>query len=485
VTIALVAVGGALTLGRSSTANPGVNVWLSLQDDLPSDGNFDTLRRPSVAWTTDSSTAGPTITVRDAIRYQPIDGFGASLTDSSAWLISRSPQRNAIMQRLFSRTTGIGLSFLRQPLGGSDYTVGPGYTYDDLPAGQVDTDLSHFSVSRDEAYIIPLLRQALSINPGIKIIASPWSPPAWMKRPRSAGQSPALSGGSLDPVYNAVYAQYFKRFLEAYRAHGISIFAVSPQNEPTTDLMSAPWSFISPAEEQVFVRDYLGPVLAGSGTRILVSDDAMPKTAQYAQVLKSDARTWQYVGGTATHCYFGGLDKMVIDQQPAYMTECSDGIHGTVYDGHNIDAVIDSTRYGARGVALWNIALDQNNGPIPPAPYGCAFSDPHDGGCTPVLTIPDRGPTYEPTGAAARYDADFYYLGHASKFVVAGAVRVDSPDLSSQGIKDVAFQNPDGTHVLLVHNTARHRTSIAVRWAGRSFTFQMAARSIATFSWRA
>src|SRR5713226_2793474 len=147
VTVVLVAAGGALTLGRTAAVDPGVSVWLSLQDAMPTDGHFDRLRRPSIAWTVDTSRGGPTIEVRDAIHYQPIDGFGASLTDSSAWLMSRSPQRDAIMQRLFSRTNGIGVSFLRQPLAGSDYTVGPAYTYDDAPIGQPDTSLSRFSVS--------------------------------------------------------------------------------------------------------------------------------------------------------------------------------------------------------------------------------------------------------------------------------------------------------------------------------------------------
>lgn len=482
-TVVLAAAGGALTLGRTSAATPGVSMWLSLQDAMPTDGNFDSLRRPGIAWTADTLTAVPTIDVRDGIRFQPIEGYGASLTDSSAWLLSRSPQRDAIMQRLFSRASGIGVSFLRQPMGGSDYTSGPAYTYDDVPVDQPDTSLIHFSVSHDDAYIIPLLRQALAINPAIKVMASPWSPPAWMKLPTKPGQSPSLAGGSLNPAYYAVYAQYFKRFLDAYRTRGVPVFAVSLQNEPTYDLLNAPWASMSAAEEQVFLRDYLGPALTGSGTRILVSDDAMPHMPEYVQRFRDDPQTWRYVGGTALHCYFGGLDHLVVDQQPAYLTECSNGIAFTVYDGNNIDAVIDGTRAGARAVALWNVVLDQNQGPIPAAPYGCNFSDRTWGLCTPMITLPNpSAPNYRAT-ATLQYDPDFYYLGHASKFVVPGAVRVDATDLSSIGIKDVAFRNPDGTDVLLVHNKGLMAATLHVRSGGRAFTVEMPPRSTATFTW--
>jgi glucosylceramidase len=174
---------------------------------------------------------------------------------------------------------------------------------------------------------------------------------------------------------------------------------------------------------------------------------------------------------------------MIVDQQPAYLSECSNGIAGTAYDGNNIDALIDGTRAGARAVALWNIALDQNNGPIPAAPYGCHFSDPSWGACTPMITIPNQAaPNYQPT-AAMEYDPDFYYLGHASKFVTPGAVRVDSTDLSSINIKDVAFQNPDGTDVLIVHNKGLMAASLHVRSGGRAFSIEMPPRSTATVTW--
>jgi glucosylceramidase len=473
----------ALTLGRG--APTGVRVWLTDPASAPTSGDFDSQSRAGLAWGVDSGASLLTIDVRDSIQYQRMDGFGASLTDSSAWLISQSPQRDLIMQRLFSRNAGIGISFLRQPIGASDYTVGPAYTYDDAPVGQPDSSLSRFSVAHDDTYIIPLLRRALAINPSLKFMASPWSPPAWMKR-STTGSLPGLNGGSVDPIYFDAYARYLVKFVQAYGARGIPIFAITPQNEPTADLWGAPWANMSAEDETAFVRDYLGPQLSKyPGTRILVSDDAMPSMAKHVERIASDPNAWRYVGGTATHCYFGGLDRMTFPGKDAYVTECSNGIGTTTYNGRTIDAIIDSARGGAKAVVLWNIALDQQLGPIPAAPYGCNFVDIATyGACTAMVTIPDGpAPAYRPTGQPAKYELDYYHLGHASKFVLPGAVRIDSSSLDPLGIKNVAFKNPDGSLVLLVHNTSAQPQLIKVRQAGRAFEYTLPANAVATFSW--
>src|SRR5919198_4139667 len=172
--------------------------------------------------------AAPTITVDTSRAYQRIEGLGASITDSSAHLIAHSPDRDAIMRSLFDPRAGLGLSYLRQPMGASDFVAGPHYTYDDVPAGQTDFGLRHFSIAHDRAEILPLLRQARSLNPHLKIMATPWSPPAWMKT------NDSLVGGRFkdDPrVYDA-YARYFGRFIQGYRRAGVPIDAITLQNEP-------------------------------------------------------------------------------------------------------------------------------------------------------------------------------------------------------------------------------------------------------------
>jgi glucosylceramidase len=213
----------ALACAAPSFAHgPGVRAWLTTGDraSLLAEQPADALGAPD--------PSAPTIAVDPARSYQRIEGLGASITDSSAHLLARSPDRGAIMRSLFDPRGGLGLSYLRQPMGASDFVAGPHYTYDDVPAGQTDFRLKHFSIAHDRAEILPLLRQALRLNPNLKVMATPWSPPAWMKT------NDSLVGGRFkdDPrVYDA-YARYFVRFVQEYRRAGVPIDAVTLQNEP-------------------------------------------------------------------------------------------------------------------------------------------------------------------------------------------------------------------------------------------------------------
>jgi glucosylceramidase len=204
---------GALTItgvASSSAASATVAMWLTTPDRAH-------LLAPQPASALGPADPGlPTITVDPAKTFQPIEGFGGSITESAARVISASPNRQAIMRDLFDRDTGIGLNYLRQPMGASDFVAGSHYTYDDMPPGQTDYGLTGFSVERDRAEILPLLRQARQLNPETKILATPWSPPAWMKT------SGSLIGGQLtedDRAYQA-YARYFVWFLKEYAAAG-------------------------------------------------------------------------------------------------------------------------------------------------------------------------------------------------------------------------------------------------------------------------
>src|SRR6202046_3723689 len=141
-----------------------------------------------------SSAQSQVITVSPSTTYQAMTGFGASFTDSSAWLVYNSPLRNQIMTKLFDPNQGIGLDFLRQPIGASDFSQSL-FSYDDMPAGQTDPTLADFSIAHDQAYIIPILQQALSINPSTTIMATPWSPPGWMKTSGSMIRSEERRGG--------------------------------------------------------------------------------------------------------------------------------------------------------------------------------------------------------------------------------------------------------------------------------------------------
>jgi len=215
--------------------------------------------QPPIAFVADGAASGLPITVDSGKQYQTIDGFGASFSDSSAWLIWNKlnpTQQTSLMQQLFSTQDGIGLSFLRQPMGATDFSASGNYSYDDMPAGQTDPNLSNFSVAHDAVYIIPLLQRALAINPGIKVVALPWSPPAWMKA------TGTMNGGNIDPQYYSSLSQYFARFVQAYKRAGIPIYALSVQNEPLYSTTDYPTTYIAPEDEARFIADFLSPALA-------------------------------------------------------------------------------------------------------------------------------------------------------------------------------------------------------------------------------
>ena len=431
--------------------------------------------QPAAEFGTGGSENTQVIAVNEANRYQPIDGFGASLTDSAAWVIwnDLSPsQQSSLMQQLFSPTGGIGLSFLRQPMGASDFAVNGNYSYDDVPAGQTDPQLAHFSVAHDNAYIIPLLQQALALNPQTKIVALPWSPPAWMKR------GGTMNGGEMDTTYSSSLAQYFVLFLQAYQNAGIPIYAISVQNEPLNSTASYPSESLSASDESDFIANYLAPVLTTAGfsnVKLLGYEHNWDNTSYPESVLAGSAGA--SVAGTSFHCYAGDVSAQstVEAAYPAkdiWFTECS-GTVGSNFAGDLVwnsqNLLIGATRNWARSISLWNLALDQNSGP-------------QNGGCTNcrgVVTIDNSS-----SPATITHNVEYYVLGHLSKFVVPGAYRIDSSTAGSGGIENVAFQNPDGSIVLFVLNSASASQDIAVSWKNAYFNSSLPGQSVATFSWK-
>lgn len=203
------------------TSNYNAEVWLTT-------GNQSTLfqKQASALAFSSASNSFPMIDVDSAQTFQTIDGFGYTFTGSSAYLIQKmgASERSNLLKELFS-SDGIGVSYLRVSMGASDLSPSV-FTYNDLPAGETDTELAKFSLSKDLEDVIPLLKQVLAINPSIKILATPWTAPVWMKTNSSA------IGGSLKPEYYGVYAKYFVKYIDAMKANGITIDAVTIQNEP-------------------------------------------------------------------------------------------------------------------------------------------------------------------------------------------------------------------------------------------------------------
>lgn len=398
-------------------------------------------------------------------------GFGAAITDASAYLIETklpAATRDALMRELFGRNPGIGLSFTRLTIGASDFSQSH-YSLDDVPVGETDPTLSHFSIDSNRAAVLPLVKQALSINPDLKVMASPWSAPGWMKTTNS------LIKGTLRPEAFAPFAEYFKRYIQAYAAEGVPIYAITVQNEPHYEPANYPGMRLEPAQRATFVGENLGPLFARSGikTKILDLDHNWDLFQSPIDVLK-DATARQYIDGVAWHCYGGDVSAQntVHDAYPAkdaYFTECSGGEWSPKWsDNLKFDVgtlIIGSTRNWSKGVLLWNLALDENHGP-------------HLGGCADCRGVV----TISSTGAITR-NVEYYSLAHASRFVRPGAHRVASSS-GADSVETVAFKNADdGSKVLIVLNTAGTERSVVVRWNGKFVQYILPAGAAATLHW--
>jgi len=476
-------------LADAAPALPSAHVWITTPD-----GTQRMHDAGAVAFRQGAS-ANLTVTVDPSRVYQRMDGFGASITDSSASVLYRlgPQQRDAAMRDLFGTDR---LSLLRQPMGASDFVDGPFYTYDDLPDGSTDYGMRHFSVEHDRQQILPLLRQTLALNPALKVIATPWSPPAWMKT------SGSLIGGRLidDPRIYGAYAQYFVKFIQAYQRAGVPIYAVTLQNEPQNRNPNAYPGMDMPVAQEAKLVDALGPALqrAGLHTKLLGYDHNWsehpndiastppgedPEVDYPFDLLRSDAAQW--LAGTAFHCYSGDQSRQTdlhnaFPDKEIWFTECS-GSHGPTdppaqvfsdtLKWHARNLVLGVTRNWGQSVVNWNLALDPSGGP-------------HNGGCgtcTGVLTV---GP-----GQTVTRDAEYYTLGHLARFVRPGAVRIASSSFGTTGwngqIMDAAFRNPDGSIALVAHNENDDPRSLAVAEGDASFDYTLPGGALATFTWPA
>jgi glucosylceramidase len=430
-------------------------------------------REPDLRFGDGGGAPAASIAVDEHRALQEIVGFGASLTDASAWLIQHkltSGQRESLLRELFGRDSGgVGFSFVRVDMGASDFSLRH-YSYDDVPAGQTDPTLARFSIAPDTAETIPILRRALAINPRLTVMASPWSAPAWMKT------SGSMIKGTLRPEAYGAFAEYFRKFIDAFAAAGIPVHYVSVQNEPHFEPENYPGMRLDPPARAKFVGQHLGPLFARTGltTRILDWDHNWDQPDSPLQVL-ADTGARRFVAGVAWHCYGGEVaaQSVVHDAYPdkdAFFTECSGGAWAPKF-GDNLawtvrHLIIGATRHWARGVLMWNLALDDKHGPHT---GGC-------GDCRGVVTINSSD------GTVTRNE-EYYAFAHASRFVRPGARRIASTS-GVEGLESVAFRNvDDGSNALIVLNTNTHETPFEVRTGDRGFRATLPAGAVATFLW--
>jgi glucosylceramidase len=398
-----------------------------------------------------------------------VEGFGASFTDSAGYLLNEVATalvRSNAMYNLFTRNgSGIGVSFVRNPMGASDLARTQ-YSYDDLPPGQTDTNLTSFSIAHDQADIIPLVQQALQLNPQLTIMANPWSPPGWMKT------SGSMVTGSLLPGMYRPFAQYFVKYIQAYQAAGIPTHYISLQNEPLYVPGNYPGMSMDAATQLTVLRDYVLPALTASNitTKVLVYDHNWDRP-DYPDAILSDATVLgsSRVAGIAWHGYGGtpGVMTILANKYPAkgdYLTEHSGQVGGGDAVKADFEEITQVMRNWGKAYVKWSLVLDQNHGP-------------HDGGCAdcnPLVTI-------NSSSGALIYDIEYYTLGHFSKFVLPGAYRVYSGNAA--GIVSAAFVNPDNSKVLVAFNDTTSSNTFQVQWGDKAFTYTLAPYSGATFTW--
>jgi glucosylceramidase len=413
------------------------------------------------------STSTPVIEVDETETRQTMDGFGFALTGGSAMLINRIgiTEQDALLKELFATDDGnIGISYLRISIGASDLSDRV-FSYDDLPAGQTDTAMIHFTLDPDRSDVIPILKKILMINPAIKILGSPWSAPVWMKTNNSS------IGGSLKPQYYAAYAKYFVKYIRGMKKEGIPIDAITIQNEPLYG-GNNPSMLMSALEQASFIKNYLGPAFTAANitTKIIVYDHNADRT-DYPITVLNDTAARKYVDGSAFHLYGGTIEdvSMVHEAHPdkrLYFTEQWIGSPGNFPDDlrwHIKNLIIGAPRNWCRTVLEWNLAADQNQ-------------NPHtDGGCTECLgavTI---------IGNTVVRNPAYYIVAHASKFVRPGSVRISSTIPAA--LPNVAFKTPDDKKVLIVLNDGNGPRVFKIHSGGKEAVTYLEAGAVGTYIW--
>lgn len=447
---------------EEQTTGAEVALWLT----TPDQSSLFELQDSSIIFGT-SANQFQTIEVDDAQTYQSMDGFGYTLTGGSAMLLHQmAPQeRAAILQELFGTDgNNIGVSYLRVSIGASDLDPEV-FSYNDLPAGQTDEMMEQFDLSPDKKYLIPVLKEILAINPDILIMGSPWSPPTWMKTNNNS------IGGSLKPAYYDAYARYFVKYIEGMAAEGITIDAITVQNEPLHP-GNNPSLLMQAQDQATFIKQSLGPAFkaANLSTKIVIYDHNADRP-DYPISILDDPEAKQYIDGSAFHLYGGTIDALskvhaAHPDKHLYFTEQWIGAPGNFAGDvrwHLKNLIIGAPRNWSRTVLEWNLAADPQQKPHTPG--GCTQ-------CLGALTIDGNTITRNPA---------YYIIAHASKFVRPGSVRVQSNELKE--LPNVAYKTPDGKTVLIVLNDSEYRQRFNIRHDGKVVATKLNAGAVGTYVW--
>ncbi|MDI9875488.1 glycoside hydrolase family 30 protein [Flectobacillus rivi] len=409
----------------------------------------------------------PTIFVDEKQKFQSMDGFGFTLTGGSATLLWQmdTDKRKALLKELFAFDgKNIGISYLRVSIGASDLSDHV-FTYNDLPTGQTDEKIQKFDLTEEKKALIPILREILAINPAIKILGSPWTPPVWMK---TNGNS---KGGSLLPKYYDAYALYLVKYIQSMKKEGVNIDAITIQNEPLHP-GNNPSLLMQPEEQGAFIKQSLGKAFKSAKitTKIWLYDHNADRP-DYPIAILNDPEVRQYVDGSAFHLYGGSVEsiRQVHEAHPdknLYFTEQWIGAPGNFAGDlawHTKTLIIGAPRNWCKTVLEWNLAADPQQ-------------NPHtEGGCTEclgALTIDKNEIKRNPA---------YYIVAHASKFVRPNAQRIASN--TTMGLQNIAFKTAEGRIVLIVLNESNKPSTFMISHQNKKIQQTLPAGTVATYVW--
>jgi glucosylceramidase len=408
-----------------------------------------------------------TVYFNDQIQFQKIEGFGYTLTGGSAYLLHQMPLQNraVILKELFGQgPNDLNINYLRISMGASDLDATV-FSYDDLNEGEVDPDLKKMSIAKDQEFLIPILKEIQSIQPNLKLIASPWSPPVWMK---DNGKS---KGGHLLTKYYETYAQYFVRYIQLMRAEGLQINAVTIQNEPEHG-GNNPSMLMTAVEQNAFIKNHLGPAFKKQSiqTEIVIWDHNADNPNYPIQIL-NDSLTKSFISASAFHLYLGhesALSKLhqAHPDKKIYFTEQWTGAKGNFagdFIWHMQHIVIGTMSNWSSMVLEWNLANDPTYGPHTPG--GCTE-------CLGALTI---------TGSDLKRNVSYYIIGQVAPFIPAGSARIQTTSSNTQ-IQSIGFKRPDGKKVLVALNTGKEAV-FTINFEQKKYNFTLPEKSASTIVW--
>lgn len=432
----------------------------------------------------DKDNMSPTcITLVPGEEYQTMDGFGVAITGATCYnLLQMKPEdRHSFLQQTFSPVDGYGFSYCRISIGCSDFSLSE-YSCCDTPG------IENFALTSEEKdYVIPVLKEILAINPSLKIMGTPWTPPRWMKCDNINDRNSwnRWTSGSLNPDHYGDYAQYFVKWIQAFKANGIDIYSVTPQNEPLNRGNSAscymPWQ-----EERDFVKTALGPAFEAAGIHTLIyafdhnyNYDNIADQKSYPTNIYNDAEAGKYLAGAAFHDYGGNKEELVVvhNATPAKDLVFSETSIGEWNNGRDLSArlnadmenvTLGTVNRWCRGVIVWNLMLDEDKGPYRP------------GGCSTCYGAVDINKDY----TTMTRNSHYYIIAHMSSVVKPDAVRIGTKGYTANGLTYSAFRNTDGSYALVLSNSNEADLTLTVDDGAHHFTYVVPARSAVSFGWK-